>query len=144
MPISFLNTYGPLMILVGTVLYMTFIQKYRAIAILLFAASLTTLVVVFIKELYLVPRPFRLEGSFPKAGLHYYSSFPSSHAALSFCIAVVGYLYYKHLGIVLFALAILISLGRVWANVHTPLDVVMGALVGLIVGSVVKGLTDST
>ncbi len=144
MLIIFLNTYGPLIILFGTIFYLVFERKYSAIVALLIAVFLTTVIVVFTKELYLVPRPLKPESGSTKAGLDYYSSFPSNHAAIGFCIAAFGYLHKRRLGFILFVLAILVSVGRVWANVHTPLDVAIGALVGLIIGILLKGLTDST
>jgi len=144
MIMTFLNTYGPLFILFGALGYFIYHRNYQAIFSLLFTVLATFVIVLFIKELYLVPRPFRLTSGMPKAGLYNFSSFPSSHAALSFCVAIIIYLYKKSIGLFFIFLAILVSWGRVWAQVHTPLDVFMGVIVGLIVGILVKGLTDST
>lgn len=59
-------------------------------------------------------------------------SFPSDHAAVAFAIALAVFLYDKKLGIVLMFLSVLVGLGRIYAGVHYPLDVVGGILVGAI------------
>jgi len=144
MVITFLITYGPLFILIAALGHLICQRDFRAMFVLFFAVATTFAIVLFIKELYLVPRPFLLANSTPKAGLYNFSSFPSSHAALSFCVAIFIYLYKKSVGLFFIFLAVLVSWGRVWAQVHTSLDVAMGAIVGLIVGALIKSLTDST
>ena len=59
-------------------------------------------------------------------------SFPSDHAAVAFAIAASVFLYDKKLGIVLLFLALLVGLGRIYAGVHYPLDIVGGIIVGVI------------
>ena len=65
------------------------------------------------------------------------SSFPSGHAATSFaCATVLGALV-PRLRVPLCALAALIAASRVYVGVHFPLDVVAGAVWGLVVGLLV-------
>jgi undecaprenyl-diphosphatase len=61
-------------------------------------------------------------------------SFPSSHAANLFGIAVVVGTFYRRTRYYLFPLAILVAIGRVYLGVHYPSDVVAGAVFGLAVG----------
>lgn len=71
------------------------------------------------------------------AGLHINDkiSFPSSHTYIVFAIAISVFLYgHKKLGLVLFALAILVAVSRVGAGLHYPSDVIGGAFLGLISG----------
>lgn len=57
-------------------------------------------------------------------------SFPSSHAANSFGIAVLMALMYRRRGWMFLALAALVSYSRIAVGVHYPFDVLAGAIVG--------------
>lgn len=65
------------------------------------------------------------------------SSFPSGHAATSFACATVLGAFVPGLRVPLYALAALIAASRVYVGVHFPLDVVVGAAWGVVVGLVV-------
>jgi undecaprenyl-diphosphatase len=65
-------------------------------------------------------------------------SFPSSHAANHFCFAaffitVFGD-YMRHWKIGWWIWALLISIAQIYVGIHYPLDILGGALLGLIVG----------
>ncbi|MDO8513766.1 MAG: phosphatase PAP2 family protein [bacterium] len=61
------------------------------------------------------------------------TSFPSDHAALLFALALSMRLHgYKRLGNIMFIIAGIISITRVFVGVHYPLDVIVGAIVGCI------------
>jgi len=62
------------------------------------------------------------------------SSFPSGHSASSFACATVLGVFVPSLRIPLFALAALVAWSRVYVGVHYPVDVVVGALLGVLVG----------
>ncbi len=61
------------------------------------------------------------------------SSFPSGHASTSFACAYVLSRLAPRLAPAFYALAVLISLSRVYIGVHYPLDVLAGALLGTLV-----------
>jgi len=101
-----------------------------------------------IRWLWFRPRPFvdhtvNLLIAHGSAG-----SFPSGHAAFFFALAMAVYLFEKKLfperapqlrgsrrvGICLFVVAILISIARAYVGVHYPLDILAGAVVGLLAG----------
>lgn len=63
-------------------------------------------------------------------------SFPSGHATFFFALATAVYLHHKKWGIFFFVAAALISIARVAAGVHYPSDIVAGAVVGVLVASV--------
>lgn len=65
-------------------------------------------------------------------------SFPSAHASTSFAAAGL----YAHLGLpapVLYALAVKLSLSRLYLGVHYPSDVLAGAALGALVGARLSG-----
>lgn len=61
-----------------------------------------------------------------------YDSFPSGHASVAFAIAFAVFYHDKDWGAAFLALAALVALGRVFAGVHYPLDILAGAGVGWI------------
>jgi undecaprenyl-diphosphatase len=64
-------------------------------------------------------------------------SFPSGHAAIVFAIAMAIFYFNKKWGIVAFIVAILVGFSRIWIGVHYPIDILAGALVGILSGIVV-------
>lgn len=72
------------------------------------------------------------------------ASFTSSHATNHFAFATFSYFTLKHfskyMGL-LFVWASLISLSQVYVGVHYPLDIIGGALLGLILGWIMARVT---
>ena len=66
------------------------------------------------------------------------SSFPSGHATVGFACAAVLALAAPRLALPLYALAALVAWSRVHVGVHYPLDVVGGAVLGVLIGQVVR------
>ncbi len=62
-------------------------------------------------------------------------SFPSSHAANIFALAVAGSYYFRRVSVPLFILAFLISYSRIYVGVHYPFDVIGGALLGVMISA---------
>ena len=69
-------------------------------------------------------------------------SLPSDHAAISFAIAMAVFQYNKFWGIIFFALAFFVSIGRVYGGIHYPADILAGAVIGTIASVLVKKLLD--
>lgn len=87
-----------------------------------------------IKSLIPSLRPFEVNGrppltmTVPDGG-----AFPSGHTAAAFGIAVSIFLHDKKLGVAYILLALFVGVGRVLSNVHYPIDILIGALVGTLV-----------
>ena len=57
-------------------------------------------------------------------------SMPSAHAANTFAVAIIAFLFYRRSGWVLFPLAASVAFSRVYCGVHYPSDVTVGAVLG--------------
>src|SRR5262245_46787936 len=79
------------------------------------------------------PRPAAAAALFPLE----LDSFPSGHATSVFAVATVLGSFYPALRWPLYGLAGAIALGRVYLARHYPSDVVAGALIGLVIASVI-------
>lgn len=60
------------------------------------------------------------------------NSFPSDHSILFFSICASFWLMRKKEGWLWLVLAIFVGLSRVWVGVHYPVDVITGALLGIV------------
>ncbi len=104
--------------------------------ILYFAGSTIAYGITFIlKHSISAPRPFK---SLENINLlldrkDIFQSFPSGHTTLAFAFAISIFLYNKKWGLLALFFAILIAFGRIFTGVHFPLDVICGALIGLLV-----------
>jgi undecaprenyl-diphosphatase len=64
-------------------------------------------------------------------------SFPSSHAVNNFAAAVVLFSFFRREAFILFFVASLMALSRVYVGVHYPLDIIAGATFGTIIALIV-------
>ena len=106
------------------------------------ATALASLTVLIINVLYSRPRPFvDLDVSM----LFYQPtdpSFPSNGTAAAFALAAAGWGVNRRVGYFMLAAAGLYGFARVYAGVHYPLDVIAGALIGMVVAFLVFKLKD--
>ncbi len=128
--------------IICVVLYIFGGENTRKVALLGLAALLVANVAVyFLKFIVAEPRPFNV---LPHVDLLVSESeiysFPSGHSASSFAVMmVIGLKYRLHIKgkayrllYPLLAFAALIAFSRVYIGVHYPLDVVFGAIVGIL------------
>ena len=93
-----------------------------------------------IKAVFPTLRPFQLGGLFPETlTVPSDGSFPSSHTAVGLSLAVTIIKHDKKVGLLYIIMAGLVGLARIFARVHYPLDIIVGALIG----TLVSGLTSS-
>lgn len=131
--ITFLASY---LVFVLFAVSFTLILKKGGIKFLIFLAFavLVALIVSRMTKL-LIPysvRPFKIDG-FPPLTLTIPDSpsFPSDHAAVSFALATFIFLYFRKYAPIFMTGAIFVSLGRVLGNVHYPVDILGGAILGV-------------
>lgn len=110
------------------------ILAYRNAFNLLVSVLFTWVLVEALKGFVSFPRPFQiLEGVRLISPYGSFDSFPSAHSAFSFALASFVFLESKIVGVTLFVFAVLIGISRIFVGVHFPLDVVVGALLGIVI-----------
>lgn len=100
----------------------------------LLALFITTLVVFAIKLTFPVPRPFlgyQID-LLPGVSTGSTDSFPSAHAAWAFTLAATVWDEKHRVGFIMLTIAVLVATGRVLLFVHSPIDVIVGAILGVV------------
>lgn len=134
--VTSLGNAGILWIVIGLV--MTISKKHRKTGILVLAGLLMGLIVGngLVKNLVARPRPCWINEDFNLLiGMPKDFSFPSGHTQASFIAATVITIKNKKMGWILFPIATLIAFSRLYLYVHFPTDVIGGAIMGLIIGT---------
>ena len=108
-------------------------ERYQiGIVVAVFAVALANSSIEVLNNFYFRDRPFLNH----EAELLFYrptdSSFPANSAAAAFAIAGSVGIFQRRLAIVIASLAALYAFSRVYVGVHYPLDVVGGAVFGLV------------
>lgn len=121
-------------LIIFAILIPIFIRRDFIYSILTFVTIGSTWVAVYImKNIFIVERPFIALGLTPLF-LETGFSFPSSHVAVMATITVMVWKLNTKLGIFFSIFAVLMGVSRMIIGVHYPIDVVVGACTGVILG----------
>ncbi len=105
----------------------------------LLAAGLAWSIAQIIKALFPTVRPFITDGTTPMVLLPATDgAFPSGHSAAAFALATSIFLHDKKVGIFYQFAALIIGIARILGNVHYPIDILGGALLGVMVAFITK------
>lgn len=115
-------------------------SKMRMVTFAIPALLLTLLVGYVANHIFSDPRPFVVGNFTPLIPHAPDNGFPSDHALLVTALATLGMFWNKRIGIVLWAIAIVVMFARVYVGVHHALDVIGSAVISLIVISLVRFL----
>jgi len=144
----FLANYLPYLMVIFLIILFCFPQKDKIknrVMVLLALISafiarfgVKSLIVIF----YNRPRPYvnlpfahKLISIRPIEDLH---SFPSGHTIFFFALSTIIYSFNKNLGLIFFICSSLMGITRIFVGVHWPSDILWGAILGVIVGIIVK------
>lgn len=85
-------------------------------------------------------RPFQLNGGVPLTlTIPGDGAFPSTHTAVGFALAVTIVKHDKKVGILYLIMAGLVGVARIIAQVHYPIDIIGGALLGTVISRLTSG-----
>ncbi len=133
-----------LVILVISILILKYFKKERYLKIAklcLYALILSGIIAALLKLAIHQPRPYVVLDNIRQLVTPTEpNSFPSGHTSSSFSVvSVLSYSFRQHklLVFVLIAFSILIAFSRIYCGMHYPLDVIVGAFIGIASATVV-------
>lgn len=97
-----------------------------------FALTLSQIMVHSLKRILSRERPYKIIEQLNTFGINLKDySFPSGHTTASFSIATTIALNMPRLSIIVFTIAIIVGISRIYLGVHYPTDVAAGILLGV-------------
>ena len=141
--LSYAGRLGLLWIAIALVLCAVW-RRWGVLALTVIAVALADWSAIGLKALFDRERP-PLRYAEPKTLVHtpHDGSFPSGHAATSFAAATILSFAFPRFALPLFVLAAAVASSRVYVGVHYPLDVLGGALLGVLVATALRLLVTS-
>ena len=117
-------------------------RRYYAFALTVLSVILSRgLIAELIRHFYFRARPFVVLQFTPLINVSATEpAFPSGHAAAYFALAVAAFYFGKKTGFWFLTITILMAFARIYVGVHWPLDILGGALIGIISALIIKKL----
>lgn len=105
----------------------------------LYASFIAWVVAIALKHFFPTSRPYVLNGGETDVFIKPLNgSFPSEHMTWAFATAVTVFMHDRKIGWYFLGTALLIGIARVAANVHYPMDIAGGALIGTLAAVIVE------
>ena len=118
-----------------------FKQKWKEILIIFFSGILAWLLAFIFKLFFQIPRPI---GALLEVNPLFYPmdySFPSGHATFFFALAFSMFFSHKKVGVLFLFFALAISVSRIIAGVHFPIDILGGLFLGFTISFIIYYLS---
>ena len=106
-------------------------SKKDMIVFALLALVITYLIGLIGGYLYADPRPFVVGGFVPLIPHAADNGFPSDHALLASALAMLGLYWNRKLGALLWLLAVIVAIARVYVGVHHAIDVIGSMIIAI-------------
>jgi undecaprenyl-diphosphatase len=129
--LSYPFTYGLIFLLIFWAIFLSR-KKMFNFSLLFLSVVFSWITASFIKNTLRFSRPYlelNIVPLFEETGF----SFPSEHMAIFTAIAISMFLIDKRAGYIFSLIAILIGLSRIVIGVHYPVDILGGAIVGIVI-----------
>lgn len=107
-------------------------KKIAFIIYLAMAGLFAYLIAKIGSALFYDPRPFVSKGISPLIAHSADNGFPSDHAWFTATLAAFLWKYSKNLAYLAGLVAVVVAIARVHANVHSPIDVIAGLIIGVV------------
>lgn len=107
-------------------------QKVRFIVAIVIAGVIAFILSRISSKLYYDPRPFVREHVKPLFPHIADNGFPSDHALLTGTLTAIAYFYNKKYATIMLIPTLIIGWARVYAKVHSPIDIAGGWIFGII------------
>jgi undecaprenyl-diphosphatase len=104
------------------------------------AALLTYTLGLIGNLLYYDPRPFVVRHFSPLIPHVADNGFPSDHTLLAAALAAIGMYWNKWLGLILWVIAVVIAIARVYVGLHHPIDVLGSIVFALVAVSIWRAI----
>jgi len=138
--LSYAGRLGLLWVVIALVLCL-FYRRWGLLGLTILAVALADWSAMGLKAVFDRPRPpVRYPEPETLLKTAHDGSFPSGHAATSFAAATIMSFAFPRLAPFLFVLAALVAWSRVYVGVHYPLDIIGGAILGVLVAIAVRTL----
>lgn len=108
--------------------------KIRMAAAIILAGIIAVILDKIAGRLYYDPRPFVTHHLKPLVAHSADNGFPSEHTVFTMAVSAVLVFFRPKLGALAFILSVLVGISRVAAHIHSPIDIVGGALMGIAAG----------
>lgn len=115
-------------------------DKKRMVIVGCITLPLTYLVAVVVRHLHYDPRPFVAENFTPLIEHAADNGFPSDHTLLLAAVAAVFYPFARRKSYVLWAIALLVGISRVYVGVHHSTDIIASIGIAILVLAIVYPL----